>query len=95
MVNRSTSHPSATSENPGWSPNAASAPEQQAERPQGLNDENVHQVQIHEHDAADRVLDRPRDLERAFDRQRPQPMNRHDHAGAARDDRDEKINTVC
>ena len=97
VMNRSTSRPPTATQDrdrwwyPMWTPNAASAPEQQAERPQGLNHENIQHAQAHEHVASDRLPDRPRDLDAASNRQKQQPKNHHDHESADRDDCDEKI----
>ena len=96
-MNQSTSRPPTATKDPDrwwypmWTPNAASAPEQQVERPQGLDHENIQQVQTHEHAAVDRLPDRPRDLEEASNRQKHQPTIHHDPVNADRDDRDEKI----
>ena len=97
VMNQSTSRPPAATEDPDrwwypmWIPNAASAPERQVERPQGLDHENIQHVQTHEHADVDRLLDRPRDLDEASNRQKHHPTIHHDPVSADRDDRDEKI----
>ena len=74
-----------------WIPNAASAPGQQVERPQGFDHESIQHVQTREHAAGDRPTDRLRDLEEASNRQEHQPAIHRDPVGTERDDRDEKI----
>ena len=74
-----------------WTPNAASAPGHQVERPLGLDPDSSRYVQTHEHAVGDRLADRSRDLEEAFNHPEHQPTVHRAPTNDDKDDHDEKI----